>query len=210
MSYSAAVFDFDGTLFDTAECWRLAYESVSGRDISPEVMDALVGASAHAAARRLGEIFDERLSSAEIRIGLERAAVACPPAPLRGVSELLVFLRSRRIPMAVATNAPHRFVDVVLGGNLRPFFSAVVSSEDLGTSHDKPKPSTYEHACRLLGVDSRAAIAFEDSIVGATSAKAAGLALVFVNASGAEPPPVAHDLFLTTLQDRRLYEFLIP
>jgi HAD superfamily hydrolase (TIGR01509 family) len=207
-NFEAAIFDCDGTLVESRECWRFAFSRVLGEAVPDDVMVELAGASTRTAAWRLGEISGRQITPAEISDGLMEAPVRRPLEPLDGVEDVLEFLRVGGLPMGVATNGPRDFVESILGERLLSFFAVVVASEELGSLHDKPKPFVYRRACQLLGVLPTSAVAFEDSDVGAESANAAGLSLVFVNAGQHDPPEVAHNLFLNSLQDRRLREFL--
>jgi beta-phosphoglucomutase-like phosphatase (HAD superfamily) len=60
----------------------------------------------------------------------------------------------------------------------------------------------YLAACRLLGADPAASIAFEDTWTGAASATAAGMSVVGVPSLDPEGFPA--DLVLATLADPRL------
>jgi HAD superfamily hydrolase (TIGR01509 family) len=207
LAVTAAVFDCDGTLVETRDCWRAAYEAVFGEPVSDEVMSRLRGASTRIAAQRLGEIFGREVKPEAIEQALVEAAHELEP--LEGVEDLLRYLRSQ-IPCAVATNGPGALIDAVLGERLRPFFEVVVRSEEFEPPRDKPEPDVYLEACERLGAEPAEAVAFEDADIGARSALSAGLKLVFVNARLDRAPAELHPqpLFVKSLGDPRVYAFL--
>lgn len=198
---TAAVFDFDGLIADTEACWQAAYRTVLARRhrrIAPDELRALAGASVRAAAHGLA------LPPDELRDALRGAFAEAALAPLPG-AELLIGRLGAQMPLAVATNGPH---DVVRGAlrqlGLAAAFEAVVSAEAL--AREKPAPDVYLEACRALGADPSQAIAFEDSAIGVTAARRAGLLVVQV-ACGASEDANA-DLALARLDDPQLLAFL--
>ena len=62
--------------------------------------------------------------------------------------------------------------------SIPPVFDAIVPLEP--PLRPKPAPDLYLHACELLGVQPAGAIAVEDSVTGASSARGAGLTVVGV------------------------------
>ena len=198
---AAAVFDFDGLIADTQTCWHDAYRAVlgrRGRQIGAEPLAQLAGASVREAAVGLDVPPDE------LRTALRGAFASATIAPLPGVEALIARLHEE-LPLAVATNGPH---DVVLGAlrrmRLDAAFSAVVSAEAL--PREKPAPDVYLEACRALAVEPARAVAFEDSAIGVTAARRAGLRVVQVAPSASERADA--DLRLARLDDPRLLAFL--
>ena len=193
---AAAVFDCDGLLVDSAECWRLAYERVlalDGRLLDGDLLVRLNGASVPGAAAALG-VATETLH-AELRATFETGPLsACP-----GAHALLTQLRGR-LPMAVATNAPQELVALALRRvGLADYLPIVISADG---RRGKPAPDVYLTACARLGVRPTRAVAFEDSPIGATAARAAGLWLVYV--PSAERGSVLPDLEAQRLDDEAI------
>jgi HAD superfamily hydrolase (TIGR01509 family) len=210
LAFEAAVFDCDGTLVEMRELWRAAYEAVLGESVSDEAMSQLAGASTRIAAEKLGDIFGRTLSPFSIETALIEAASRHSLEPLDGAERLLAFLLQARLRLAIATNGPRAFIELVLGRRLGSFFEALVPSEELGPSKDKPAPGVYLEACARLGVEPEEAVAFEDAEIGARSALGAGLKLVFVNGQLDGPAlGIAPHLFVKSLAEERLYEFLV-
>ncbi|HZV73278.1 MAG TPA: YmdB family metallophosphoesterase [Conexibacter sp.] len=190
---AAAVFDCDGLLVDSADCWRLAYERVlalDGRSLDDELLAGLNGASVGgaAAALRVGT----EVLHAELRTTFETGPLSARP----GAHALLAHLHGR-LPMAVATNAPRELVALALRRVGLSAYLPIVVSADGGPG--KPAPDVYLAACERLGVRPTRAVALEDSPVGAAAAQAAGLRLIYV--PSADPGAVSPDLEAQRLDD---------
>ena len=68
-------------------------------------------------------------------------------------------------------------IDFVLDNlNIRHYFSAIVSADDV--QHSKPHPETYLKAARELGVAPEHCLVFEDAPKGVEAAQNAGMASV--------------------------------
>lgn len=175
------MFDCDGLLVDTAHCWHTAYGAVAaegGRSLEGVDLGSLNGASVGLAAERLGRALELSISHKRLRAELELAVESLPIEAMAGAEALLGPL-GRELPLAVASNGPAAVVDTVLRrAGLRHHFAAIVSAEQVAAP--KPWPHVYVEACRQLSVDPSDAIALEDSPLGATAARAAGLLLIAV------------------------------
>lgn len=177
----AAIFDCDGLLVDTEDCWHGAYRAVAARvGCSSEVLplDALNGASVDIAAERLSGALGQPVSARLVQHLLEVEVATRPHALLPGALDLLSELHGQ-IPLAVASNAPLPVVEAVLAAaGVEAFFAEIVTREAVPAP--KPAPDVYLEACFRLSVDPAAAVAFEDSTMGAEAARSAGIRLVAV------------------------------
>jgi HAD superfamily hydrolase (TIGR01509 family) len=95
-----------------------------------------------------------------------------------GARELLKDLRSHGVPCALVTMSYQRFVTPILGELPEDSFEVVVTGDSV--SQGKPHPEPYLTAARLLGVDPAHTLAIEDSNTCASSAEAAGCAVLVV------------------------------
>jgi HAD superfamily hydrolase (TIGR01509 family) len=183
--FAAVVFDMDGTLLDTELVFKEIVWDVT-RDLGFEMTHAvhgqMVGSSHEATSRILAEAygvsFPYELFDAECRrIMHGRMADAVPVKP--GVRELLAELKSRRIPMAVATSSrsPHALTHLGTAG-LLDIFQAIVTRDDV--VRPKPHPEPYLTAARHLGVHPADCLAIEDSVSGVLSASGAGMQTVMI------------------------------
>src|SRR5207247_5884315 len=86
---------------------------------------------------------------------------------------------AERCPLGLATSSNRPVIETVLdAAELRPFFAATVSSEEV--ARGKPAPDVYLEAARRLGVDPARCAAIEDSHNGIRSARAAGMRVIAI------------------------------
>lgn len=180
MTYHAVIFDLDGTLLDTEAITHAAgieaFASM-GVDVDPAFLHGLVGkddATGGAIIRATYPdldplVFDRAWTTAARR----RMAGGVPLKPFA-----LDLLASIAQPRAIATSSGRESAARKLAVSGLPAFAHVVTFDDV--ARPKPAPDPYLLAARLLGVDPAACIAFEDSDVGAASARAAGMTVVQV------------------------------
>jgi HAD superfamily hydrolase (TIGR01509 family) len=183
-SFSAVLWDMDGTLVDTEPYWisaEMALARQHGGTWSAEQGLELVGRDLLESGRYIRthmgidlspeEIVEELLDSVIQQVG--RAV------PWRaGARELLASLRENGVPCALVTMSYARFVDPILAALPADTFATVVTGD--AVDHGKPHPEPYLAAARQLDVLASECLAIEDSALGATSAAAAGCTVLCV------------------------------
>jgi HAD superfamily hydrolase (TIGR01509 family) len=186
----AVIFDMDGTLLDTErlaiECWVDVFQRFS-IDMPRSAIESTVACSAqekqqifmdHLPASVVSNLRTEEIIDVwkTVLVGrLRSGGIQVKP----GAREMLLSLRLRGIPAAVATSSTSLFATPFLQATgLLPFFKAVVCGEDV--EELKPSPQLYLEALRRLGVRADEAWAVEDSSQGIESAVAAGIAVVHI------------------------------
>lgn len=202
----AVAFDCDGLLVETESCWTIseaAMLAAHGLEFTAELKASLIGTTIDFTVAKMAEWFGLPGQEARLKAELtERTAevIADRAEPMPGAVELVQAL-SGRLPIAVVSNSARHLVDLALSrAELAGAFDFVVTAQDV--VHGKPAPDLYLRACELLVVEPARVLAFEDSLVGVNSAKAAGLTVVGVPTvaqQGFEP----HHLF-TSLADPAL------
>ena len=97
----------------------------------------------------------------------------------KGLLELLELLKSREIPMAVATSThqEHSIPELKKQG-IFSYFSAVITGDMV--KRGKPDPEIYRTACEQLRILPEETLALEDSYNGIRSAAGAGLKVIMV------------------------------
>ncbi|MCW2986252.1 MAG: family phosphatase [Conexibacter sp.] len=206
----AVVFDNDGLLLDTEEAWTRAEKELFRRHGGEFTMDHkrdLIGSSHTLAAGKLEVMLDrpgEGLALMDELHGLVMAEAAHDVDPRPGAIALVDALTQAGIPIAVASNSPRAFLDLVLAtSGMADRFSITVAGDEV--PHPKPAPDIYLEACRRLRADPAKAVGLEDSPVGAQAAKAAGLTVIGVPyLPDMEIPPA--DLIATALDDAVVLE----
>jgi HAD superfamily hydrolase (TIGR01549 family) len=178
-SFSALIFDCDGTLVDTApahlSALQQALEPVA-LTMTPTWYYPRVGLTPDA----LLDEYEAQLSSpAPSREDiLQRYSVAFQ-AGLHSIKEINVIAEvarewHRRVPMAVASNGQRRNVEATLRATkLLPLFDCIVGAEDV--AHGKPEPDVFLEAARRMKVAPDRCVVFEDSNEGLEAALGAGM-----------------------------------
>ena len=199
---TAVVFDLDGVLVDSEAIWEAAEEATVtrlGGEYTPELRAALHGRGARDGGWIVAELLRREDGDAIGNEVLDHALAALEreARPVDGALELVEQLRGR-IPIGVASNSSRDLVETALRGAGLGEFDAIVAAEDVAAA--KPAPDAYVEACRRLGVAPGQAAAVEDSPAGAAAAKAAGMLVIGLDASG-EIRLDAADLVVASLRE---------
>ena len=201
----AVLFDMDGLLIDTETVYIAAMQAaarVLGRDMPMDFCHSMVGVPGHECNLMIEDFFGAGFSIAEFRqhFSVEIRQLLGSGIPLKpGVIELLDFLGSRALPLAVATSAGRVTAESHLGkAGLLDRFKALATRDDVERA--KPHPDVYLEAARRLGVAPERCIAFEDSNVGLAAAHAAG-AMAFMVPDLVEPLPESRAKCLDVVPD---------
>lgn len=189
---AALIFDVDGTLAETEELHRQAFNhAFTGHDLDWQwdraVYKQLLRVTGGKERMRA---YHERLrmapplSDADIA-ELHRVKTAhyaelvetgrCPLRP--GVTELLAAAKSRGQRLAIATTTSHGNIEALLsqalGTNWAAQFDAIVAGDDV--RHKKPAPDVYLETLARLKLGAADCVAIEDSANGLISASRAGI-----------------------------------
>ena len=193
-----AVFDCDGTLLDTEPLYVESYaktaEILSNGRVKKEdytfdhVHQYLLGRAEVEGAKNFIRIL--QLDGFTPHQVLEKRDEIMESSmrnvkPLPGALNVLQEFRARNIPIAIATSGCRRHTEELKMPNNKELFdffnSTLVCGDDASVKgKTKPDPAIFLEAAKLIDVDPVNCIAFEDSIAGIKSAKAAGMFVVAV------------------------------
>lgn len=179
----AVLFDLDGTIIDSEwfyyKGWKAVLEADYGIQLDSHTwLASFAGKTELQGFRVLQELYgfdgDEeqffRQKKARIAAQYEEEEVALMP----GVHELVTYLHKEGIIMAVVTSSLRPVTEYNLTKNsLLDYFKILVTRSDV--THPKPAPEPYELCIQRLGIEASQCVVLEDSVTGATAAKAAGL-----------------------------------
>ncbi len=128
--------------------------------------------------------------------------------PFPGVVPFIQAARRLKIPMAVASSSERSWVRGQLKRlGLLGSFSSVITADDV--SQVKPDPELYLVAARSLKLHPAECIAFEDSLNGIKSAKAAGIYCIAIpNEITLEMPLQMADQIVRSFSDLRIQDLL--
>jgi beta-phosphoglucomutase len=200
----AFIFDMNGTMIHDMEFHTRAWQYLFNNDLGgsftwEEVKPQMYGKNQEVLVRMFGP---DRFTSDEMdSLSLEkekRYQQEFLPhlALLPGLAEFLEKAHQQGIPMAIGSAAIPFNINFVLDTlNIRHYFSAIVSADDVVLS--KPHPETFLKAAAALGVAPADCLVFEDVPKGAEAAHNAGMQAVILTtthevAEFAHMPNVLH------------------
>ncbi len=195
MTLQALIFDVDGTIADTEEVHRQAFNAAFlamdlGWNWSADDYMELLKVSGgperiayYVSRLRVGPAERQRLTGLVPAIHREKTrlyyelisdgrAVARP-----GVARLMNEAREAGLKLALAATSSTANIEALVGAVLGPkalgWFDAVASADEV--AQKKPAPDLYRRIVGTLRVPTDACVAIEDSANGVLAAKAAGL-----------------------------------
>lgn len=192
----AIIFDVDGTLSETEETHRRAFNrsfSDAGldwhwdQDLYRQLLEVTGGKERiRYYIERFGgtgvpmDTLDEFIPTLHARKTEHYTAmVSGGEVPLRpGIHALIDDARSNGFRLAIATTTTPANVDALLGATLGgdAIFEAICAGDSV--ANKKPAPDVYDLALKQLGLPAEACVAIEDSRNGLLSSVAAGIATV--------------------------------
>jgi beta-phosphoglucomutase family hydrolase len=183
---AAVIFDLDGTLIDNnsfhLKSW-IEYLKNIGRNISEEEYNLNFNGRTNKDV--IQYVFNREMTEEEIlKYSLEKEAVYRKIyqqfiKPINGLIQFLDILKSKKIPMAIATSGIQPNIDFMFENiPIKEYFQTVVNSSHI--LKGKPDPEIYLKAASLLGIPPENCLVFEDAVVGIKSAKAAGMKVIAV------------------------------
>jgi beta-phosphoglucomutase len=190
---SAAIWDVDGTLVDTAELHYQAWVELAAAIGKPFTRDAFAATFGRRNPEIIRMLWDAKAPDAVVsdlgdrkeqiyRAAAKREGVTLLP----GVRELLTELTTLGCQQAVGSSAPRANLELILTiTGTRGDFAAVVAAED--TSRGKPDPQVFQVAAAKLGMPPERCVVFEDAVAGVAAARAAGMKCVAVRFVGHHP-----------------------
>jgi beta-phosphoglucomutase len=191
----AVVFDFNGTLSNDEPLLARVYQeqfAELGRPITEaEYFEQLAG---HTDEEMFTRWFG-RADPAQIEDRIARYnRLAADGSTVDDEMRATVRFAATRAPVAIVSAAARSEIDpVVAASGIGDSISLIVSQDDV--THGKPDPECYLTAARLLEVEPRALLDFEDTDVGVAAARAAGARVVGLTRTlGAERMAAADEL----------------
>ena len=180
-----AIFDMDGTLFDTEKFYRQAWFDVAeefGEEPNPALAAAMSGTNLGEYTRRIIKNFYPNIDAKKY---IERVLEVARNVPeknlelMAGVEEILDFFKSNGVVMAVASAAPVEVIENNLAKkNLRGYFKTLTGGDEV--INGKLAPDIFLLAAEKLNLAPNDCYIFEDSFNGIRSANASGGAAIMI------------------------------
>lgn len=188
MSVRLALFDYDGTLVDSAgpivQMFGAAYAKVGLACPSADALRSMIGLPLHVAVARLSPELDEVglaniVESYRAEYDDRHSAGAESPLPLfPGAEQAMAEMQSSMI-LGIATGKSRRGLTQSLAAlGLDPFFSVTKTADD-GPS--KPHPAIALAAMEEMGADPANTVVIGDTVYDMEMAKAAGASAIGVS-----------------------------
>lgn len=182
----AIIFDMDGLLLDSERVYlNKAQEMIKKYNypIDMELLLKTIGLNSkkidELLSNTLGENFDIKLYRQRINKCLGESLYAEPIPLMKGVKELLNYLKQNHIPMVIATSTYRPLaVKALVNAGIDQYFDFLVCGDEVTNS--KPDPEIYLKTIDKLGIKKEEAIIFEDSRNGLISANSAGVRCILI------------------------------
>jgi HAD superfamily hydrolase (TIGR01509 family) len=179
LDIEGAIFDLDGTLFDSMPIWdtvAVDYLKSQGIKANDDIYEAIRSMSIQQVCEHFCAVYGLKLGSEEITRGINEMVTDFyfHRAPLKdGVREALERLRARGVRMCVATATDRFLVEAALRRTgILGYFGRIFTSTEVGSGKDEPE--IFLRALRYLGTDIGKTVVFEDALYAIVTAKSAG------------------------------------
>ena len=176
----ACIFDLDGTLVDSMWMWPEIDKEYLGRfgiEYDDNLKNEIDGISFHETAVYFKNKFGISDSIEKICKDWEDMAYdkyKYEVKEKRGCQKFLEQLKSKGIKMGIATSNNRSMVEVVLESlGMKNFFEVITTSDEV--KKGKPAPDVYLTTAKLLNVEPKHCLVFEDVVAGIIAGKSAGM-----------------------------------
>jgi beta-phosphoglucomutase len=182
---NAFIFDLNGTMVHDMDYHTKAWQHIFNHELGgnftwDEVKPQMYGKNQEVLARVFGPERFTAEQAHQLSLAKEQRYQDEFRPHLRllpGLAEFLAAAHARGIPLAIGSAAIPFNIDFVLDTlGIRPYFSAIVSADDVTLS--KPHPETFLKAAQQLGVAPADCLVFEDVPKGVEAATRAGMPAV--------------------------------
>ncbi|MBZ8179721.1 hexitol phosphatase HxpB [Oscillatoria salina] len=215
----AFIFDMDGLLIDSEPLWQQAeievFETIGislTKTMSSETMGLRTDEVVKYWADKFPNISFNQPQIVERLINRMKELIITVGQAMPGAIEAVQLCKKMKVPLGLATSSSMTLVTSVLQRlELTNVFEVITSAEK--EPFGKPHPAVYLTASDRLGIPATNCIAFEDSLNGVISAKAARMKCIAVPSpeSREEPQFALADVTLSSLEQitqSQLEEFL--
>lgn len=182
----AAIFDLDGLLIDSEPLWQEAETNVMktlGVTLTNEMEKQTTGLRT-AETVHLWYTQHPWSGPSEQEVGRQidqqvLDLIQQKAKPKEGALETVRLCRELGLTLAIASSSSLAIINAAVKKlGIRDSLAAVHSAES--DTYSKPNPEVYLDTAKILGVDPRLCLAFEDSLNGVLSAKAATMRCIAV------------------------------
>jgi beta-phosphoglucomutase len=204
----ALIFDLNGTMINDMEFHILAWTEILNQDLKAgltheQVKSHMYGKNSELFIRVFGEgrLTDEEMEYWSMEKEKRYQNAYRPHLQLiNGLDDFLKKAHDKGIPMAIGSAAIPFNIDFVLDQlDIRKYFTAIVSADDVETS--KPHPETFLKAAGLLDTPPADCLIFEDAPKGVEAAGHAGIPCVVLTTMHSRNEFPASEMIIGFIKD---------
>lgn len=181
----AAIFDVDGTLFDSMPFWMNAGKNFLqslGSTTTEDLGNVLLSMSLEEGAEYLVKNYLPKMTASDVLGGIVDVMNDAYKnlIPLKkGAKNLLKKLSQNNIPVAIATATDRSLLEVALERlEISEYINQIFTCSECKTT--KSVPDIYLKACDALGATSEQTVVFEDTLLAVSTACDAGFIVAAV------------------------------
>ena len=185
MRIRCAIFDFDGTLFDSMFLWDNVgelYLRSLGKEPRPSMREDIRALSLYQSARYFQKEYALSLSVEDIMDGINHTIehfYLDEVLPKPGVPDFLQRLKDAGIALCIATASDRYQIEAALRRcGMEHFFDAIFTCSEVG--HGKDEPVIFRKAMEQFGADRQTTVVFEDALHAIQTAKRDGFTVIAV------------------------------
>ena len=185
MNLKCAIFDFDGTLFDSMYIWDMVgevYLRSLGKEPKPSMREDIRALSLYQSSCYFQEKYGIDLSVEEIMTGINQTVenfYMNEVLPKAGVVDFLTQLRKQGVATSIATASEQYQIEAALRRwHMEHLFDSIFTCTEVG--HGKDEPIIFRKAMEYFGADRNHTIIFEDALHAVKTAKNDGFKVAVV------------------------------
>ena len=183
MNITGAIFDFDGTVFDSMHIWKgvkFQFFDRIGLVLSEEQREEFKNLFLLDAIELAKTRFDLKMTDKELFnefFSLIKEKYLADTEPKNDIIEFLEKLKAKGVKMGIATATGESALIAVLEKfNMLHYFQEIYSTYTVGAS--KTEPKVYDVVLEKIGTEKQTTWIFEDALYAAKTAKKAGYNVV--------------------------------
>lgn len=178
----AALFDLDGTLFDTEGQYTQFWGRMA-RKYRPDVKDLEYKIKGTTLVQIFDNYFPDQQVREELTKGLDEWERQMKYTFVPGALDFINDLKAHGVKCAVVTSSNMKKMDSVARQlpHFHELFDRVLTSEDFSAS--KPNPDCYLKGAAVFGVPTNECVVFEDAFTGLQAGMSAGIFTIGLSTS---------------------------
>lgn len=183
MNITGAIFDFDGTVFDSMHIWKgvkFQFFDRIGLVLNEEELEEFKNLFLLDAIELAKTRFDLKMTDKELFnefFSLIKEKYLADTEPKNDIIEFLEKLKAKGVKMGIATaTGEPALISVLEKFNMLHYFQEIYSTYTVGAS--KTEPKVYDVVLEKLGTEKQTTWVFEDALYAAKTAKKAGYNVV--------------------------------